>query len=114
LLATGKLAAEQRLALLQPGKQSEHRWQVPWAGADFGDLEVLGHRETAKDLAPLRDIADAEPGDPMCRPTRRIAAENLDRAAPGWGETNQTAHSRGFAGAIATEHGDDFTFPHLE
>ena len=96
------------------GKSFEHALEVPRARPRLRHLQVFQHRQAAENLAALRHVADAEPGDAVRRPARGVLAEDLDRALPRRRQADQAAHGRGLAGAVAAEHGDDLAFVHLE
>ena len=114
LLAARQLAPELRFALLEPREQLEHPLDRPGAGPGERHPQIFQDGQVAKNLAPFGHIADAERGDPVRWPSRRVGAENFDLAVARRGQPDQAAHRRRLARAVAPEEGDDLALADLD
>src|SRR6185312_15164248 len=114
LLAARKLPAELRFAFRKPRKQLEHTIEIPRARTRLRHLEIFKHAKVAENLAPFRNVADADSGDLVRRPARGVLAENLAFSLARRREPDETAHGRRLPRAVTAEHGDDLAFVHFE
>src|SRR5262249_55893444 len=73
----------------------------------LADREVLLDRHAGKDLAALRNVADAALRAALGRQGRDLAALEPDRAVPDPQLADQALHHRRLADAVAADHGDD-------
>jgi hypothetical protein len=78
------------------------------------DVEVLGHRERRKHLAPLGHLAEAEVANAMARPARNVHAAENDAAAQLRPHPGERADQRRLAGAVGADDGDDGALLDLE
>ena len=106
-------------ALGQDREQRQHPLEItrparPRARQHRAHGEVFGDRERRKDLAALRDLADAEVADAVARPARDVAAAKHDAPARRAVHARDGADERGLAGAVRADDGDDLAFRDLE
>ena len=91
------------------GKHLQHVVEPPLAGLSRvldAKHQVLPHRQARKDIAMLRNVAEAEMGDSVARQARDVGALEFDRAL-----RRHLAHDgldgRGAADTVAAEQADD-------
>ena len=76
--------------------------------------QVVSHRHTGKQTAPLRHIADPQACNIRGRQTGDVAPGKFDLARRGLEQTGQRLQQRGLAGAVATQQRHDLAFAHVK
>src|SRR5271169_1405211 len=110
LLAAGEIAAAPPEHVVENRKQAENLvvdGALIARQAGESGLQVLLDREQRKNLAPLRHIAEAEPGALMRGERSHLLAVPLDRARSDAVLADDGAQERRFADAVAAEHAQD-------
>ena len=77
-------------------------------------LQVLAHGEQGEDLAALRHVRDAAARPVVGFQARDVAPVERDRARGDRPVTDDRAHQRGLADAVAAEHAGDLALPRLD
>ncbi len=75
--------------------------------------EILGHRKRRHQHEVLVDNADSRRYRLICRPSRHIAAVDLDVSRVRLHQAAEYAHERRFAGAVLADEGVDLARHHL-
>ena len=120
LLAAGEHAAFAREHFLKHRKEPEHviegvvRFGTAAAVDHEADLQVFRHREVGKDVAALRNVADAEAGTDVGRQPVDPPAGEGDCAGPDRQKADDGLQGSRLAHAIASHQGDDFAGADVE
>src|SRR2546428_9250554 len=109
LLAAGEVPAALAEHLAEPRKEREdvvqpRRRRALLPGAEH---EVLVDGQRGEDVASLRDVADAEPGALVGRPTGNVPAAELDRARARRQEAHDRLEKRRLPAAVAPHDAHD-------
>src|SRR6266851_8272132 len=103
-------------ALAKPREQVEHLLHRPPRASVAAALthhQILAHRQSRKDLALLRDIAEPSAGDLVWLKSDHLPARKFDRSPDIDIAHDGFQHGRA-AHAIAAEHADDFSRADVE
>src|SRR5262249_42753804 len=76
--------------------------------------QVLAHVQMRKDLAPLRDVADAHAEHDVRRPARDVLPVEAHRAASGRRQSHDRSQRRGLAGPVPAEQAGDLSVLYVE
>jgi hypothetical protein len=77
-----------------------------------GEAEIVAHAQLREDPAPLRHVADPEPGPFIGRQAIDLDAMKPDRAGTGRQEPHDGLEQGGFTHAVVTENAHDLVFRH--
>ncbi|EKD96830.1 MAG: hypothetical protein ACD_23C01236G0003 [uncultured bacterium] len=114
LLSTGELTAAVFAPLLQAREDAVHVVQLPGRLLALPQQQVFFHRQQLEDAPVLRHQTNATPGDRIGFNALHGFSAKAHDALRGRHHAHDAFQRGGFAGAVATQQGDQFAIVHLQ